>query len=198
MDLSTLDTLLKSHVSELEKLYKQLGAPADLVPTKLQELHNALVGTVQQQREAAENEVKLVQDSIRALEATIARKQSQLSGEAANTNSASHATPPLLTAEVDSETLLQRQERLEKVDVALERDVQLREKEILHAVTQLEAYRPILGDFLDSEEAGSRLIASTDLGLARLHALRAKVSQCKEEIVSMLLGYRSRMCQTFD
>lgn len=185
MDLSTLDTLLKSHVSQLEKLYTQLGAPADSVPTKLQELHNALVGTVQRQREAAENEVKLVEDSIQALEATIARKRFQLSGDIADKDPT--AIRASTTANVTSETLLQKQERLEKEDVALERDVQLREKQIVHVLNQLEEYRPVLGDFLDLDEKGSLVARTEDLSLARLQALEAKVTRCKEEIVRALL-----------
>lgn len=181
MDLSTLDTLLKSHVSHLEKLYKQLGAPSNSVPTKLQELHNALVGTVQQQRQAAEDEVKQVQESIQALEATITRKRCQLSGKSANQESTTTQTPP---SDLDSESLLQRRERLEKEEVSLERDVQLREKEIKHALEQLETYRPILGDFLDSDEHESLFSNVADLSLARLQALGTKLSQCKDEIVS--------------
>lgn len=182
MDLSTLDTLLKSHVAQLQGLYDKLGAASDVVPTKLAELHSALVGTVEQQRQSAEHEVRQVKDSIHGLEATIARKQSQLSGEKISTTSTARASSSTTAAE----TLLQRRERLEKQEVALERDIQIREKQILEATAQLESYRPILGDFLDSpSDEASLHNDGTSLSLARLAALEAKIQQCKQETVSV-------------
>lgn len=184
MDLSTLDTLLKSHISHLEGLYGQLGAPKDTVPQKLQELHNALVGTVQQQRQSAEDEVKEVKERVQGLEGTIARKRAQLSGAigtstSTTTDSASDA----------SETLLQKRERLEKLDIALERDVQIREKQITSLLDQLRSYQSIVGpDFLASIELSDADIGNkADLTLTRLAALEKNVRQCKDEVVSLFI-----------
>lgn len=183
MDLSTLDTLLKSHVSQLESLYEELGAPPESVPAKLQELHNALVGTVQQQRQTAEDEVRQVKECILALEATIVRKRCQLSGESSGPEATTTSTSTTSTSRTGSETLLQQKARLEKQDVALERDIQIREKQISEVLRQLDSYRPILGDFLDTDGDGGNSSA-TDLSLTRLSRLQQKVSQCKEEVVS--------------
>jgi hypothetical protein len=189
MDLSTLDTLLKSHVNQLTSLYTQLGAPGDTVPSKLEGLHRALVGTVEQQRHEAEEEVKEVKSRIERLEATILRKKSQLSGV-----SLPLAPSSITTSVSNNETLLQQKDRLEKEEVALERDVQIREKQLREIVSLIEGYTPVLGqDFIDEISSGSSnpgqptiIDNKTDLSLDRLAKLEKILSSCKDEIVSHL------------
>lgn len=181
MDLSTLDGLLKTHITHLQDLYGQLGASKDVVPSKLQELHASLVGTVQQQRQSAEEEVKAVQDRIASLTTSIAHKRAQLSGGA----STSVTSTPAVTSD-KSETLLQEQERLEREEVTLERDVQMRVKQIAQIAKDVKSYRTLLGsDFLESIDIHDQASwVDTDLSLSKVSFLQERLAQCKAEMVS--------------
>ena len=188
MDISTLDGLLKAHVTHLSSVYDQLGASPETVPSKLRELHSALVGTIERQRAAAENELAETRDCIRGLESTIKRRHLRLAG---NRN----PSPAEQTASNDAkpETLVQRRARLEAEDVALERTVQAREKQLCEVLFRLAAYRPLLGsDFLASVQADGPTLMTpesvsqqdTDLSTSHLESLETKVKACQAEVVS--------------
>jgi hypothetical protein len=188
MDLSTLSSLLQDHTAELTSLYGQLGASADTVPAKLEELHAALVGTVKQQKDAAVAELAEVRERVHGLRLTLERKRRRL-GEGRTSTGGS-----------ESETLLQLRERLEKEDVTTERIVQAREKLFMDARKRLEAFVDALGAEVvhgmgsnginsrspsSNSEGVSTVSAEEDLSLERLNALEKSVSRCHAEVVSL-------------
>lgn len=65
--VNTLRELLTGHASYLGQLYASLGASDDVVPSKMQELHQALVLCIENQRKQAEEEIAAVHRELESL-----------------------------------------------------------------------------------------------------------------------------------
>lgn len=76
--LNTLRELLTGHASHLGELYASLGASDDVVPSKMQELHQALVSCIENQRNQAEEEIAAVHRELNALQEELRALAGQL------------------------------------------------------------------------------------------------------------------------
>ena len=172
MDLSTLSSLLETHTRTISALYTSLGAPEETVSIKLEELHTALISTVDSQRTSAEREVKEVQERVDNLRASCEQRRKRL-GES-RTSSAN-----------GTETLLQARQRLEKEETSTSIVLQEREKQFQGVRKRLDGYVEILGHetvFVDKNDKEEE-----DLSLVRLNTLEKEVTRCRNEQVSTLL-----------
>lgn len=72
--MTTLAEALAAHTQHLTELYARLdGSPQATVCKKLDELHAALVGTIDEQKRTAEGEVKAVEDECEDLQTQLER-----------------------------------------------------------------------------------------------------------------------------
>lgn len=180
MDLSTLSNLLERHTATLTSLYDELGAPSTTVGSKLEELHGALISTVNAQRESAEQEVAAVKKSVDELRRSCTLKRKQL-GEG-RTSSASNNNN-------NNETLLQAKKRLEKEEQDTDKLVQQRQKLLQAVHARLEAFVDILGRetvYVDDTPSNEDTI---DLSLSKLSSLEKEVVRCENEVVRVVLVY---------
>lgn len=180
MDLSTLSSLLENHALALEGLYRSLGADRAVVTVKLDELHQALIGTIQRQRTAAEQEVADVQRRVEELRSDIERNRRRL-GE----GRASCAT--------DGETLLQTRVRLEKEAQVTEKVVQKRQKAIAALSDRLLALEAVVGQGFggasyahDTPTNAQAILPGSEqpLDLQTLANLEKAITKCENEVVS--------------
>lgn len=174
MDLSQLSRLLEEHTAELSSLYGSLGAPIETVPAKLSELHDALVGTVTAQREAAAAEVSEVKERVTGLRFTLERKRRRL-GESRTSSAHEH----------QGETLLQLRDRLEREDVSTERALQAREKLFGEARKNLARFIDDLGkEIVYAGISEQETTSDEDLSLSKLSLLEKEATRCNNELVS--------------
>ncbi|KAL7004320.1 Microtubule bundling protein [Cystobasidiomycetes sp. EMM_F5] len=178
MDLSTLSSLLENHALALEGLYRSLGADRAVVTVKLDELHQALIGTIQRQRTAAEQEVADVQRRVEELRSDIERNRRRL-GE----GRASCAT--------DGETLLQTRVRLEKEAQVTEKVVQKRQKAIAALSDRLLALEAVVGQGFggasyahDTPTNAQAILPGSEqpLDLQTLANLEKAITKCENEV----------------
>lgn len=179
MDLSTLDNLLKTHVTHLEKLYTRLGTQDDIVADKLQQLHAALIATVDQQRKAAEDEVKLAEERIAELKEAVLVKQIRLGDmkETANRQGVLESSSP---------SLQQQQAALEAQNTSLARELQRRAERIEKLRQSLARFGKCLGtDFMEGlEEEHVRIRSkSGDMSHQVVASLESWLGRCQQEQV---------------
>lgn len=175
MDLSTLSSLLEGHAAALESLYTSLGRDKNAVPLKLKELHQALISTIQRQREDAETEVKEVEARVHELRSSLTRKRKRLGEGRSSLGKA-------------KETLLDARTRLEKEAAEVDKLVITREKLFKTVHTRLDGFVAVLGEeaVFDNKtdlEARHADKADDDLNLQRLSRLEKAVTRCEGEVV---------------
>lgn len=174
MDLSQLSGLLEGHTATISTLYARLGAPSTTVASKLEELHDALISTVNKQRESAEKEVAEVQTVVDTLRTTLADQKRRL-GE----------TRTSITQSVnkEGETLLQARARLEKEEAALVITVEARQKQLATVKARLDSFVVVLGKetvYPDDAQVSDGM----DLSLVRLSKMEKEIARCEQEVVS--------------
>lgn len=202
MDLSTLSSLLETHTSTLQRLYTTLGAPSETVSQKLEELHSALISTVNAQRDAAEREVREVQDKVSTLRRSCESKRRRL-GETRRTSEVQPQEGRLssnaATARATDESLLEALSRLEEEDRSTDEIVARRQKLFSQALERLDTFVALLGadsvaidfQFNNNDDgkgrqptAATRADRMEDLSLARLEKLEEEARRCEKEVVS--------------
>jgi hypothetical protein len=178
MDLSTLSSLLERHTATLTALYDELGAPTTTVSSKLEELHGALISTVNAQRESAEQEVAAVKKSVDELRGSCTLKRKQLGEGRTSSASVDHNN--------NKETLLQAKKRLEKEEQDTDKLVQQRQKLLQAVHARLEAFVDILGrETVYVDENPSNEQDTIDLSLTKLSSLEKEVVRCENEVVRL-------------
>jgi hypothetical protein len=176
-DMSTLESLLVSHRQTLTTLYTKLSpAPLPLLTGKLDELHAALVSTVEQQRVEAEKQVDEVERRLKRSWEKVGEWRSAL-GESDGAGK-TRGEGPLLVL-VDS------------VEAVLE-GMRSRMEERGQLIVGLQKRLGELGDVVGREWLGVELENveegwdGLDLRLERMSTLEREVMRCEAEIVGLL------------
>lgn len=160
--LGTLRELLTSHSNHLSELYASLGASEDVVPSKMRELHSALVSCIEEQSEQAKEEVAAVHKELEALQEELRALAGQLGTKLAPDPS----DEPLVT------TLANRREARQRL-LDLRQERQNQAQQLVDSISEL---LPIL------DQSPPPLVSEKSLTLTRLKALQQLQSESQTEL----------------